>query len=188
METNIDIRWYNKFFKRSLVIRNNYPDDILFYYELQFSILFLLRVFIVFNKFFLFHTFCCIYLMFALLSITCQRLQTGNRKLVKVTVYLQRENFWIFIFLDRNKLPSKFLQTKKEFSKKSEYSPRNWDVSDFHRKLNFTLIDSILLPVNHPLRYLHERPFYSLEPLTFSHFEYLVFSGRTCVCSSTTLT
>ena len=66
---------------------------------------------------------------------------------VKVTVYLQREIFWIFIFSDKNKLPSRFLQTKKEFSKKSEYLPRNWEVSDFHRKLNFTLIDSILLPV-----------------------------------------
>ena len=66
---------------------------------------------------------------------------------LKVTVYLQRENFWIFIFLDKNKLPRKFLQTKTEFSKKSEYLPRNWDVSDLHRKLNFTLIDSILLPV-----------------------------------------
>ena len=66
---------------------------------------------------------------------------------LKVTVYLQRENFWIFIFLNKNKLPSKFLQTKKEFLKKSEYLPRNWDVSNFHWKLNFALIDSILLPV-----------------------------------------
>ena len=68
-------------------------------------------------------------------------------RFLKVTVYLQRENFWIFIFLDKNKLLSKFFQTKKEFLKKSEYLPRNWDVSDFHRRLNFTLIDSIFLPV-----------------------------------------
>ena len=37
------------------------------------------------------------------------------------TFWLQRGNFWILIFLDKNKLPSKFLQTKKELSKKSEY-------------------------------------------------------------------
>ena len=61
-----------------------------------------------------------------------------------------REKMFVFFFcffFDKNKLPSKFLQTKKEFSKKNEYLPRNWDVSDFHQKLNFTLIDSILLPV-----------------------------------------
>ena len=57
------------------------------------------------------------------------------------------KKFLDFHFLDKNKLSSKFLQTKKEFSKKSEYLPRNWDLSDFHRKINFPLIESILLPV-----------------------------------------
>ena len=67
----------------------------------------------------------------------------------KVTVYAQRKNFWIsfFFFLHKNKLSSKDLQIKKEFQKKIEYLARNWDVSDFHRRLNFTLTDSILLPM-----------------------------------------
>ena len=53
-----------------------------------------------------------------------------------------------FLFLDKNKLPSKFLQTRKKLcKKKSKYLPRNEDVSSFHLKFNFTLIDSILLPV-----------------------------------------
>ena len=83
-----------------------------------------------------------------LARLGCFETQDGvPAQLIKDTVYLQRENFWIFIFLDRNKLYSKILQTKKGFLKKSEYFPRNWDVSDFHRKLNFTLIDSILLPM-----------------------------------------
>ena len=47
-------------------LRNNYQDNTLFYYELQFSILFPLRIFIVFIIIFLFHTFSCIYFMFAL--------------------------------------------------------------------------------------------------------------------------
>ena len=63
-------------------------------------------------------------------------------------MHLQSENLWIFICLDRNKLYSKILQTKKkEFWKKSDNFPRNWDVSDFHRKLNFTFVDSIFLPM-----------------------------------------
>ena len=66
---------------------------------------------------------------------------------LKLPCTFREKIFGFSFFLDKNKLPSKFLRTKKEFSNKSEYLPRNWDVSDFHRKLNFTLIDSILLPV-----------------------------------------
>ena len=36
-------------------------------------------------------------------------------EIIKVTVYVQRENVWIFVFLDKNKPDSKLLQTKKEF-------------------------------------------------------------------------
>ena len=65
----------------------------------------------------------------------------------KLPCTFREKIFGFSFFLVKNKLPSKFLQTKREFSKKSEYLPSNWDVSDFHQKLNFTLIDSILLLV-----------------------------------------
>ena len=35
-----------------------------------------------------------------------------NILLFKVTMDVQRENFWIFNFLDENKLPSTFLQNR----------------------------------------------------------------------------
>ena len=57
---------------------NNYPDNTLFYYELQFSILFPLRIFIFFIIIFLFHTLTVYISCSRFLFITCQRLQTGN--------------------------------------------------------------------------------------------------------------
>ena len=39
-------------------------------------------------------------------------------KTLKLTVDVQREDFWIFIFLHKNKFPSKFLQTNKNFRKR----------------------------------------------------------------------
>ena len=67
------------------------PD---FYYELQFNIIFSLRIFIVFILILLFHTFSCIYLLFALFI----------RHLSKIADWQSKARFnFFFSFLTRGR-------------------------------------------------------------------------------------